>query len=164
MNRLFVIAVCSLGLGACAGSGMPGFEFPGMTPAATTVQFESEPAGAEAKTSQGQACRTPCSMAVAANEFTVTFTQQGYQPQTVPVRISAGERGDAEIGGPPAPRVVPNPVYVELQPAAPPARRRASTAPRQQQARPAPRPPAAAPPPPAPAPAPASPWPPVPSR
>jgi len=161
MSRVVTIALCGLALGAC--SGMPGFELPRGTPPATTVQFESEPAGAEAKTSSGQACRTPCAMAVPASEFTVTFTQPGFQPQTVPVRITAStDPMDPEIGEPPSPRVVPNPVYVELQPA-PAARRRAAPPPRQQ--RPAARPaPSAAAPPPAPAPAPASPWPPVPSR
>ena len=53
------------------------------------MQFESEPAGAEARTSTGQTCRTPCSLAVAASEFTVSFALPGYQPQTVPVRVVA---------------------------------------------------------------------------
>ena len=77
------------------------------------MQFESEPAGAEARTSLGQTCRTPCSLAVAANEFTVSFTLPGYQPQTVPVRIvtstEVGTEGEAA-----PPRLVPNPVFVEL--------------------------------------------------
>ena len=61
-------------------------------PAATTMQFESEPAGAEARTSLGQTCRTPCTQTVTANEFTVSFTLPGYQPQTVPVRVVAAAR------------------------------------------------------------------------
>ena len=55
-------------------------------PSATTMQFESEPAGAEAKTSLGQSCRTPCTLAVTANDFSVSFALPGYQSQTVPVR------------------------------------------------------------------------------
>ena len=64
------------------------FDMPGFgksPPAATTMQFESEPAGAEARTSLGQVCRTPCTQAVSASEFTVSFALPGYQPQTVPV-------------------------------------------------------------------------------
>ena len=68
----------------------------------------------------GQTCRTPCSLAVAANEFTVSFSLPGYQPQTVPVRVVA-----AEIRPPiRRARLVPNPVFVELQPAGRPAARR----------------------------------------
>ena len=79
------------------------------------MQFESEPAGAEARTSLGQTCRTPCSLAVAANEFTVSFTLPGYQPQTVPVRIVASTEA-APRAKPAPPRLVPNPVFVELTP------------------------------------------------
>ena len=178
MTRVVAIVAIALTLGACSGSSMPSFELPRSTPAATTLQFESEPAGAEARTSQGQTCRTPCSVAVAANEFTVTFTHPGFQPQSVPVRVvTSNEPPDPATGEVAAPRLVPNPVYVELQPAAaPPAsgrNRRPPPKPSQAQTQSAPRPaaaasrPAAAPrpvptvAPTSPAPAPASPWPPV---
>ena len=172
MNRVVAIALCGLSLGACSGMSFPSFELPKSAPAATTVQFESEPAGAEAKTSTGQTCRTPCSIAVASSEFTATFTHPGYQSQTVPVRVVASnEPIDPNTGEAASPRLVPNPVYVELQPAPPPAaarkpvnkRPRATSA-----AAPAAQPAAARPasatpaPPPAPAPAPASAWPPPP--
>ena len=127
-------------------------------PAATTMQFESEPAGAEARTSLGQSCRTPCSVAVTANDFTVSFTLPGYQPQTVPVRVAAAEGGEGEA------RLVPNPVFVELLPAAPPPPMR-KPPPKKRKPRPVashPAPTAMAPEPaPSPAPAPASPWPPA---
>jgi hypothetical protein len=149
------------------------FDLPRAAPAATTMQFESEPAGAEARTSSGQSCRTPCSLAVSASEFTVNFSLPGYQPQTVPVRVVAStETVDADAGQTGGPRLVPNPVFVELQPAAPPptaARRRpaAPSQPRAAKPRPAQRPAPSAMAPqtaPAPAPAPASPWPPPPAR
>src|SRR3954447_18970878 len=119
MKRVVAIAACGMSLAAC--SSMPNWmqfdtSFMKSAPAATTMQFESEPAGAEARTSLGQFCRTPCTQAVTANEFTVTFTLPGYQPQTVPVRVVAAADGDAETA-----RLVPNPVFVELQPAGPPA-------------------------------------------
>jgi hypothetical protein len=83
-------------------------------PAATTMQFESEPAGAEARTSLGQSCRTPCSLAVTGTDFSVSFSLPGYQPQTVPVRVTAPEGSEGEA------RLVPNPVFVEMVPAGPP--------------------------------------------
>ena len=162
MKRVVVVAACGLSLAAC--SSLPSwmqFELPSLprpAPTATTMQFESEPAGAEARTSAGQSCRTPCSLAVTSSEFTVTFALSGYQPQTVPVRVaaSANARDPASEGQSAAPRLVPNPVFVELQAAAPPPAARRAPAPAK--AKPAPRPAPAAM---APAPAPASPWPPA---
>lgn len=178
MKQAIAIAACGLSLTAC--STMPSWMQPNATPpapAATTMQFESEPAGAEARTSFGQSCRTPCSVAVTGNEFTVSFSLPGYRPQTVPVRMAGASDGsrepstEAESAGP---RLVPNPVFVELQPVAPPpaARKKAppkkkpaasttakpTTSPAKPATRPAPPPPAA----PAPEAAPASPWPPPP--
>lgn len=170
MKRIAAVAACGFALGGCAMPSMPSFSLPGFGPPTTTIQFESEPAGAEARTSTNQTCRTPCSLAVSGTEFTVTFTQSGYQSQTIPVRISAStEAVDPNTGMAPAPRMVPNPVVVELQalpPPPPPARRRTTPAkPRQpavQQQRPAPQQQQTAPA--APAPAPAAAWPPPPSR
>ncbi|MEA3027880.1 MAG: hypothetical protein QOF91_3165 [Alphaproteobacteria bacterium] len=128
-------------------------------PAATTMQFESEPAGAEARTSQGQTCRTPCTLAVTSSEFTVNFSLPGYQPQTVPVRVVASADGS----DPEAARLVPNPVFVELQSASPAAVAKKPAA-AKKRPRPAPRPGPTAMAPeqaPSPAPAPASPWPPA---
>jgi hypothetical protein len=164
MKRVIAVAACAFSLAGC--SSMPSwmqFDMPGFgksPPAATTMQFESEPAGAEARTSLGQVCRTPCTQAVSASEFTVSFALPGYQPQTVPVKVvAAGEPG----ADPDTPRLVPNPVFVELQPAAPPPVAR-KPAPAKKKPKPAPRtaPTAMAPEPaPSPAPAPASPWPPA---
>jgi hypothetical protein len=172
-----------LSLTAC--SSMPSWMQPTTTqpaPAATTMQFESEPAGAEARTSFGQSCRTPCSVTVAGNEFTVSFSLPGYRPQTVPVRMTAASEDSREPTSeaePTGARLVPNPVFVELQPITPPPAARKKAPPKRKPAaattakpatspakpaakpaaRPAPPPPPAAP---APEPAPASPWPPPP--
>jgi hypothetical protein len=158
MTRIVAIAVCALSLAGC--SSMPSWmQFDTKSaPAATTMQFESEPAGAEAKTSLGQSCRTPCTQTVTANEFTVSFSLPGYRPQSVPVRVVAAADGSDPEGQ----RLVPNPVFVELQPAgAAPAGRKPAPAHKKPRAAPRPAPTAMAPePPPAPAPAPASPWPP----
>jgi hypothetical protein len=185
MKRFVVIAACGLGLSAC--SSMPSwmqFDMPKGAPSASTMQFESEPAGAEARTSNGQSCQTPCSLAVSADQFTVTFSLPGYAPQTVPVRLVASTETSPE-GETAAPRLVPNPVFVELSPAgAPPPRRTGpvasakpkpkhrpkpvttSQAPRNttSQAPKTSAPQAMAPSPPPPEAAPASPWPPAPAR
>jgi len=159
MKRVIAVAACGLSLAAC--SGMPGWmqldtpAFMKPTPTTTNMQFESEPAGAEARTSLGQSCRTPCSLTVTPAEFTVSFALPGYQPQTVPVRVVASAEDEA--------RLVPNPVFVELQSAAPPARKKPVPKKKPATAARAAAPTAMAPQPApsSPAPAPASPWPPA---
>ena len=111
-----VIAILSGGLALAACSLTPDW----MTldalkpaPAMDTVRFESEPPGAEAKTSSGQTCRTPCALALPANAaMTVTFTLNGYQPATENIEPASVGLGMPELR--------PNPVLVELTPAPPP--------------------------------------------
>ncbi|HXZ46226.1 MAG TPA: hypothetical protein VEH02_05820 [Pseudolabrys sp.] len=74
--------------------------------------MESEPPGAEAKASNGQTCRTPCSLALPIDApMTITFTLAGYQPESERLEV-------IQTPGEP-PRLRPNPVVVELTPAAP---------------------------------------------
>ena len=81
-------------------------------PVMDTVRFESEPPGAEAKTSNGQTCRTPCALALPANApIAVTFTLNGYQPETQKIDLIAQTGNPTEFQ--------PNPVVAELTPAAP---------------------------------------------
>jgi hypothetical protein len=127
------------------------------------LQFESEPAGAEVKTSGGQTCKTPCALAVPAADFMATFALTGFEPQTVAVKMMPPDdvRGDTEVAiGAALPRFDPSPVYAELVKAAP---RRPAKKPRV--ARPAaePQPRAAAPTtqPASPPPPSSSPWPPA---
>ncbi len=99
------------------------------------LQFESEPPGAEVRTSGGQTCRTPCALAVPAADFQVTYNLTGYQPQTVPVKLMPPEdmRGNEEAGlGAALPRFDPSPVTAELVKAAPkraPAKKRVAKKP-----------------------------------
>ncbi len=84
-------------------------------PMMDTVRFESEPPGAEAKTSNGQTCRTPCALALPVNApLTVTFTLNGYLPESENIEAIS------VIGSPTQLR--PNPVTVELTPAPPQAK------------------------------------------
>ena len=82
-------------------------------PQLETIRFESEPPGAEAKTSNGQSCRTPCALALPGKEgMTVNFTLNGYQPDTEKIELVGLGDGTSQLR--------PNPVLVELTPAAPP--------------------------------------------
>src|SRR5215475_1959115 len=147
--RFLAVIGSAAALAACS-SDMAGFK---SGPFLDTVSFESEPPGAEAKASNGQTCRTPCSLALPADaSSSITFTLNGYQPET--------ERLEAitSVGEPP--RLRPNPVVVELTPAAPSAKKPAKPAAKKPAARPKPAAaPAAAPMTASPAQSPSSPWP-----
>jgi hypothetical protein len=160
MRKVIAIAACGFTLAACSAT-MSSLSFLKPAPSSEALRIESEPPGAEAKTSLGQSCRTPCELGVqTAGEFSVTLALAGFQPQTITVRPEAPQvTRDSEVAASP-PRLAPNPVYVELQPApaAPPAK---PVAPRKKKpvaaaprAAPAPAPVAAASPAVAPAPAP----------
>ena len=57
------------------------------SPPTEVLRIESEPPGADARTSQGQTCRTPCELTVqGGGELSVTLALAGYQPQTVSLR------------------------------------------------------------------------------
>jgi hypothetical protein len=113
MYRVIAIVIGALALAACSSTpewmSLDGLK-PG--PMTDTVRFESEPPGAEAKTSTGQTCRTPCALALEVNSpVTVTFTLNGYQPESESIE-------PVVITGSP-PQLRPNPVVVELTPAQP---------------------------------------------
>src|SRR5215469_8151884 len=115
MSRVIAVTACGFMLAACSAT-MPSLslDFMKSAPQAETLAIESEPPGAEAKTSLGQNCRTPCQLRVQpGSEFSVTLTLSGYQPQTVSVRPEA----DGAVA---VPRLAPNPVHVDLQAVAPP--------------------------------------------
>jgi PEGA domain-containing protein len=145
MSRVLAVVACGVTLAACSAS-LPSLDIFKSTPSTEQLRIESEPPGADARTSQGQSCRTPCELTVPSNaDFTVTVALNGYQPQTIPV---IPETPPADRGGDtaaPTPHLQPNPVYVELQattPArkrpAPAAKKKTSETPRQQAATPAP--------------------------
>jgi hypothetical protein len=82
-------------------------------PIMDTVRFESTPPGADAKTSNGQTCRTPCALALpTAAPLTVTFSLNGYLPDSEDIEPVSSGSG--------VPELHPNPVQVELVPAPPP--------------------------------------------
>jgi hypothetical protein len=117
MRRVIVIALAGFGLAGCSSFSMDAFR---STPPPVTVQLESAPQGANAVTSLGPGCKTPCSVSVpAADSFTVTYTLNKFQPMTVPVQVI---RIPGDFSTPATTTVDPNPVVAELQPAGPPPR------------------------------------------
>ncbi len=118
MYRVLAILGGAVALAACSSTpdwmNVDGLK-PG--PSLDTVSFESEPPGAEAKASNGQTCRTPCSLALPVDAASsVTFTLNGYLPET--------ERLEAITATGEPPRLRPNPVVVELTPGTPPVARK----------------------------------------
>jgi PEGA domain-containing protein len=103
MNRVVAMVACGFTLAACSASPVNLTS----SPPTQALRIESKPPGAEAKTSLGQSCRTPCELEVqAANEFSLTLALKGYQPQTVSVRKDEADSS----------KLAPNPIKVELQP------------------------------------------------
>ena len=107
---LIAIAVTGLDLAGCTSRPIaPTFE----------IQLESAPPGADARTSFGAGCKTPCSVntPLPDGNFTVTYTLDNFQPVTIAVQISGSPAGFMTPG---TTRIDPNPVVAELQPIVPP--------------------------------------------
>ena len=145
MRRAIAIAFTGISLAGCSSFSLDSFK---PTPPLVKVQLESTPPGADATTSLGPGCKTPCSVSVPAPDagFAVTFALPKFQPVTVPVQVIQSP-GDFE--NPATTIIEPSPVFAELKPAAPPPKVRKPMRPK----KPKPPPPAAA------APAAASPFP-----
>ncbi|MGQ0682160.1 hypothetical protein [Bradyrhizobium sp.] len=116
MRRVLVVAVAGMGLAGCSSFSLDSFK---STPPPVQVALESVPSGAEARTSNGQTCKTPCTVNAPAGEpgFSVTFALNKFEPATVPVQVIY-HPGDFTT--PASTTVDPNPVIAELKPAGPP--------------------------------------------
>src|SRR5882724_8794265 len=86
MRRVVAMAILGVSLGGCSSFSMDYFK---STPPTVQVQLESNPPGADARTSLGQGCKTPCSVSVPAPDtgFSVAYTLNKFQPATVPVQL-----------------------------------------------------------------------------
>jgi hypothetical protein len=117
--RVFMIVSGAFALAACSSSpDWMNLNALNPAPRMDTVRFESEPLGAEAKTSNGQTCRTPCALALPINSpLTVMFTLNGYQPASENLETIVSTTALDEAPG--LPQLWPNPVFVELTPAPP---------------------------------------------
>ncbi|QQO21259.1 hypothetical protein JJB98_15630 [Bradyrhizobium diazoefficiens] len=120
MRRVIAVASASLlgaaGLGGCSSMSWDMFK---SAPPAVQVRLESNPPGADATTSLGPGCKTPCSVSVPAPDapFTVAFALAKYQPASIPVNVIKNP-GDLTTRA--SVTADPNPVFAELQPAVPP--------------------------------------------
>jgi hypothetical protein len=114
MYRVIVIVLGGLALAACSSTpDWMSLDALKPAPVKDTVRFESNPPGAEAKTSDGQVCRTPCALAVpTGGPLTVTFALNGYEPDSETIQPISNNGGFPEMR--------PNPVQVDLTPAPPP--------------------------------------------
>ena len=89
-------------------------------PSPQTVQFESVPSGADVLTGQGQTCQTPCSLALAVESQSVTFTKNGFLSQTVQITVNQPPPEHSFFSSAPPPTLTPSPVKVALLIAQPP--------------------------------------------
>src|ERR1700687_1156530 len=107
MRRVIVIAVAGASLAGCSSFSLDAFK---PTPPTIQVQLESVPSGADARTSLGPGCKTPCSVAVPAPEagFSVTYTLNRFQPATVPVQVI---RIHGALTSPSSTTLDPNPAF-----------------------------------------------------
>src|SRR5487761_2647182 len=107
MYRVTAIVCGGLALAACSSTpDWMNLDALKPAPIMDTVRFESTPPGADAKTSNGQTCRTPCALALpTAAPLTVVFSLNGYQPESADVEPVASASG--------VPEMRPNPVTVE---------------------------------------------------
>ena len=64
------------------------------------VQINSNPPEAQARTSMGHVCITPCTLQFGRkDEFTVLFTKPGYHSTEIPVRVQIAGAGAAGFAG-----------------------------------------------------------------
>jgi hypothetical protein len=117
---VILLGAFGLTLAGCSSGSVNGL-LPGMAssnPAKATVQLQSQPPGAQAQTSLGSSCQTPCSLELAAsNDLSVTFSLNGYQPQTI--QVKPAQPAVVEPGVYPAAALTPNPILAQLEPIAP---------------------------------------------
>jgi hypothetical protein len=128
MRRVIAIAVTGVGLAGCSSFSLDSFK---SAPPQVAVSLESVPPGAEATTSLGPACKTPCSVQVPAPDagFSVTFAMPKFEPVTVPVQVI---RNPGDYASPATTIIEPSPVFAELKPAAQPPKARRPMRPKKQ--------------------------------
>jgi hypothetical protein len=109
-GALFSVVVTGLSLVACSSA---------VRQPMLGLGLESNPPGADAVTSLGPGCKTPCTVTlpIPTGDFTVNYTLNDYQPATVAVRVFGSPAGALSPG---TTRLEPDPVVAQLQPIAPP--------------------------------------------
>lgn len=119
MRRVIVITAAGLSLAGCSSFSMG--DYFKSTPATVQVQLDSTPQGADARTSIGPGCKTPCSVTLPITSdttgFSVNYSLNKYLPATVQALVTRAP-GDFTSSG--AITVDPNPVVAQLESAGPP--------------------------------------------
>src|SRR3974377_1091620 len=117
MRRVIAIALAGASLGGWSSTSFS--DYFKSTPPNIQVQLESQPSGADAKTSLGPGCKTPCSVSVPAPDtsFTVSYDLAKYPPATVTASVI---KNPGDLPPPATTTTDPTPVFAELQPAGPP--------------------------------------------
>ena len=135
MRRVIVIAAASFSLAGCSSFSFG--DYFKSTPPTVQVQLDSQPQGADALTSIGPGCKTPCSVTITPPDsgFSVSYSLDKFQPATIPVQVTHIP-GDLITAA--KTNIDPNPVFAQLQPAGPPPKPHRHVRPRK------PKPPAAA--------------------
>jgi hypothetical protein len=126
MTRSIAVVACGLALASCSSMSwtpsfpwMPSLDASGPKPVTSNLTIESDPPGAEARTSQGLTCRTPCTLAVpTTDETSVSYALNGYLPQSVTVRPATAQTSKFSLDTP-VTTLEPNPVFAQLSPAKP---------------------------------------------
>ncbi len=120
LSCVVALSASCLGLGGCAtvlnGTSQP-------------VEFQSDPTGAAVELATGLKCETPCRYSMKrGKDSTVTFTKDGYKPETVYIqsRLGGSAFGNILAGGivggivdgsnGASNKLYPNPVSIRLVP------------------------------------------------
>jgi hypothetical protein len=142
VNWPLAAAIAGLGLASCSTTSTPSttstastttssrsyFDAFKSAPATKLMLIESNPAGAQAKTSFEKTCTTPCTMLIGeTTDFTVSFTLAGYVPQTVTVHAKMSPGGWTTS---PSLEFDPPSLFPTLEKATPPAVARKPSKPR----------------------------------
>jgi len=108
MRRAIATAAAGASLAGCSSFSVS--DYFKSTPPSVQVQLESQPSGADAKSSLGPGCKTPCSVSVPAPDsgFSVSYTLDKYQPATVQVKVI---RNPGDLSTSASTTTDPNPVF-----------------------------------------------------
>jgi len=91
MNKILLTAVSAFLLAGCATV---------VRGTTNQVQVTSEPSGAQARTTLGHSCTTPCTLTIERKlAFSVIYTMPGYLEQTIPVNTQVSGGGAAGMAG-----------------------------------------------------------------
>ena len=101
-RRAIALVLGSAALSGCSAlPSVPSFSVPSFNSPGTPVHVTSIPPGAEASfATGGQSCTTPCTLTApnGMGTYNVSFKLNGYQPQSVPVRIAVNESSSMQSG------------------------------------------------------------------